>query len=89
MLESLVRDLGAAAARQLRRSPGFAAAAILTLAAGIAANTATLSVNALVLRELLRAREASRCKAVGVDVAARTTDLAALRQRMRSLNTAN
>jgi putative ABC transport system permease protein len=52
MLEQLWRDLGLAA-RGLARRPGFALAAILTLAVAIGANTAVFSVvDAVVLRPL-------------------------------------
>jgi putative ABC transport system permease protein len=52
MVESLLRDI-CHAARHLRRSPGFALGATLTLALGIGATTAMFSVlHALVLRTL-------------------------------------
>lgn len=51
-LEQMVRDLRFGL-RQLRRSPGFAITAILTLALGLGANTAVFSlINGLLLRPL-------------------------------------
>jgi predicted permease len=58
-MEAILRDI-AYAARQLRRSPGFALASILTIALGIGANTAIFSVVYGLLLESLPFRDAGR-----------------------------
>lgn len=58
-VERVVRDLGYAL-RQIRRAPGFAAAAIVTLALGLGATTAMFSIVNGVLLEPLRFRDPGR-----------------------------
>jgi putative ABC transport system permease protein len=59
LLESIVADLRYAV-RQLRRTPGFTAAAVLTIAIGIGANTAMFSVMDTVLWKPLPIPEPDR-----------------------------
>ena len=71
--------------RQLRRSPSFAAAAILTLALGIGANTAVFSVvNALVLRPLPFPHADRLVSVAPSTCAARQTNVAVLLHVLRA-----
>jgi len=71
-LESLLNDLKLAV-RRLRRSPGFATAALLTLAVGIGATTAVFSVVEGVLLKPLSYPQADRL--IGVTVKAPGLDI--------------
>jgi hypothetical protein len=63
-MESLLKDVNCAA-RGLRRNPGFAASAILTLALGIGANTAIFDVAYAVLLKPLPYPDAEHLYSVG------------------------
>jgi len=59
LIETVVRDF-AYGLRQVRRSPGFAAVVVVTLALGIGANTATFSIIDAVLLKPLPFRDPAR-----------------------------
>ena len=63
MIETLARDVRYGL-RQLRRNPGFALVAVLTLALGVGANTAIFSVVNTVLLQPLPYKDASRLMTV-------------------------
>jgi len=64
-IEGLSQDLRYAF-RQLRRSPGFAVSAVLTLALGIGANTAIFSLGNVFLFRPLPVKDANRLTVVAV-----------------------
>ncbi|HEX7050754.1 MAG TPA: ABC transporter permease [Longimicrobiales bacterium] len=83
-LDAIVRD-ARFAVRTLRRNPGFAAAAILTLALGIGANTVIFSaVNGILLRPLPFA-DPGRLVSVWPDRTHSKGELLTLRERARVL----
>lgn len=65
-LENLVRDLNFAL-RLLRRSPGFTAVALLTLALGVGANTAVFSIIDGLLLRPLPVPDSDRLALLGID----------------------
>jgi predicted permease len=67
MFENCVKDL-AYACRMMRKNPGFALAAILTLALGVGGNTAMFTVIRAVLLKPLEYRDPQRLVRISVDI---------------------
>jgi predicted permease len=88
MFENCVKDL-AYACRTLRRNPGFAIAAILTLALGIGGNTAMFTVIRAVLLKPLEYRDPDRLVRLSVDVARQNRqDVGFTKQRFEAIRSA-
>jgi putative ABC transport system permease protein len=85
--ENCLKDL-AYAGRMLRKNPGFAVAAILTLALGIGGNTAMFTVIRGVLLKPLEYREPERLVRVSVDIPQGVQDVGFTEQRFKALRSA-
>jgi putative ABC transport system permease protein len=85
--ENCLKDL-AYACRMLRKNPGFAVAAILTLALGIGGNTAMFTVIRGVLLKPLEYREPERLVRISVDIPQAVQDVGFTEQRFKALRSA-
>ena len=73
LLDTIAQDVRFAA-RQIRRAPGFAAVAIITLALGIGANTAVFTLTHALLLRTLPVRDPGELVRLAIDVSATETD---------------